>query len=108
MDRLRQVVRSLLRGETVGVPARKHLPAETVVPRAVTIVEGHLCLCISWLAELLDLRICVDMDAEERLLRRVQRNVLERSQKFGARGQLVSQGRNPQSPPVHRAVQSGG
>lgn len=47
----------------------------TYEPRPIIIIEGHLVLTFPELVEQLDLTIFVDMDVEERILRRIERNV---------------------------------
>jgi uridine kinase len=74
-EQLRTAVYALRQGEPAHVPARGQRPAYNVEPRRINLVEGHLCLTFTWLAEMVDLSIYVDMDDEERVLRRVERNV---------------------------------
>lgn len=74
-DRLRAAIHTLRQGEPAQVPARGNRPASVIEPRPITLVEGHLCLTFPWLLDLLDLSIYVDMDDEERVLRRIERNV---------------------------------
>lgn len=61
---------ALLRGEEV-VTTRGNL----LTPNEIYIVEGHLVMCDPDLVQRLNLSIYVDLDPEERLLRRIQRNV---------------------------------
>ena len=57
----------------------KRLKATTLVePRSVIIVEGILIFIERDLRELMDIKIFVDTDADERLLRRLRRDLLER------------------------------
>ena len=49
-----------------------------VEPRSVIIVEGILIFIERLLRELMDIKIFVDTDADERLLRRLRRDLLER------------------------------
>ena len=49
-----------------------------IEPREVVIIEGILALSDSKLRELMDLRIFVDADPDERLIRVIERDVLER------------------------------
>ena len=44
-------------------------------PAPIILLEGHLLMCDSDLKKRLDLSIYVDLDKEERLLRRIERNV---------------------------------
>ncbi|MCR5033415.1 MAG: uridine kinase [Lachnospiraceae bacterium] len=50
----------------------------TVEPRDVILLEGILVLADAKLRKLLDIKIFVDTDADERILRRVRRDTLER------------------------------
>jgi uridine kinase len=49
-----------------------------LLPRQVIIVEGILIFVEKELRELMDIKIFVDTDADERLLRRIRRDVLQR------------------------------
>ena len=49
-----------------------------VEPKEVVIVEGILALCDEKLRNMMDLKIFVDADPDERLIRVIQRDVLER------------------------------
>ena len=60
-------------------PTHKRLPEEELIkPSKFLIVEGILCLSVPGIAALSDLSIFVDTPDDIRLLRRVQRDVLER------------------------------
>jgi uridine kinase len=50
----------------------------TILPKRVVIVEGILIFVEKELRELMDIKIFVDTDADERLLRRLRRDLLER------------------------------
>lgn len=50
-----------------------------IEPRRVIIVEGILIFVEKELRDLMDIKIFVDTDADERLLRRIRRDVLDRS-----------------------------
>jgi uridine kinase len=50
----------------------------SIEPRSVIIVEGILIFIERDLRELMDIKIFVDTDADERLLRRLRRDLLER------------------------------
>ncbi|MCG9129527.1 uridine kinase [Candidatus Poribacteria bacterium] len=52
---------------------------KTVTPSQVVIVEGHLIFWNQDLRELIDMKIFLDVDAHERVLRRMQRDVGTRS-----------------------------
>ncbi len=49
----------------------------SIEPAPIVLVEGHLVFCLPRLVERLHLKVFVDMDPEERLLRRISRNVLQ-------------------------------
>lgn len=49
-----------------------------VEPRPVIIIEGIMTLLNKKLRELMDLRVFVDADSDERLIRNIQRDVIER------------------------------
>lgn len=49
-----------------------------IEPRDVIIIEGILALCDKKLRSLMDLKVFVDADSDERLIRVIQRDVLER------------------------------
>ncbi len=48
-------------------------------PKKVIIIDGILCFTYSELMELLDLKIYVETDADERILRRVKRDICDRN-----------------------------
>ncbi len=78
-------LRALKRGEEIAQPvydfARHLRTAETlrVQPRDVIIAEGILLFHFPDVREALDIRIYVDTPADIRLLRRIQRDIRERS-----------------------------
>lgn len=49
-----------------------------IAPREVIIIEGILALCDKKLRSMMDLKIFVDADPDERLIRVIQRDVVER------------------------------
>ena len=53
-----------------------------ISPSPIIIVEGILVLADARLRDMLDIRIYVDADADERILRRVERDVRERGRTF--------------------------
>jgi uridine kinase len=57
--------------------ARGDAPRQ-VEPGDVILVEGHLLLCHEELRALMDLKLFIDVPVEERLLRRIHRDVTER------------------------------
>lgn len=81
---LSQHIEMFRRGEAIEQPVYSFLTCtrqpETVhvEPRKVVIIEGILALSDRKLCELMDLRIFVDADPDERLIRVIQRDVVER------------------------------
>ncbi|MDA0747077.1 MAG: uridine kinase [bacterium] len=76
---------TLGRGETVRTPVydfsvhtRRTDAFLEIAPRPVVIVEGVLVLADEVLRERMDLKIYVDAGADERLMRRLERDVVER------------------------------
>lgn len=49
-----------------------------IEPREVIIIEGILALCDPTLRQMMDLKVFVDADPDERLIRVIQRDVIER------------------------------
>lgn len=70
-ERLLEDLELLDEGETIARGRRQ------VEPAPIILIEGHLVFCLPRLVERLDLKVFVDMDPEERLLRRISRNVLQ-------------------------------
>ncbi len=74
----------LLRGKSVKIPIydfKEHIRLPQVIsaePKPVVIVDGILTLQNEELRNLFNLRIFVDVNADERILRRVKRDVEER------------------------------
>lgn len=83
-DLLSEHISKLRRGEAVEQPVYSYLTCtrqpETVhvEPRKVVIIEGILALSDRKLCSQMDLRIFVDADPDERLIRVIQRDVIER------------------------------
>lgn len=81
---LSEHVSMLRRGEAIEQPVYSYLTCtrqpETihVEPRKVVIIEGILTLSDKELCKLMDLKIFVDADPDERLIRVIQRDVIER------------------------------
>lgn len=55
---------------------------EVVEPKKIIIVEGILIFAVPKLLEYFDVKIFVDTDDDERLLRRIERDMLERGRSF--------------------------
>lgn len=78
-------VKALKRGQSVEVPIydysihNRSLATTLVEPKKVIIVEGILILENKALRDEMDLKIFVDADADERLMRRIKRDMSERA-----------------------------
>lgn len=78
-------VKALKRGQSVEVPVydysvhNRSLTTTLVEPKKVVIVEGILILENKALRDEMDLKIFVDADADERLMRRIKRDMSERA-----------------------------
>lgn len=83
-DLLSKHIAMLRKGQPIEQPVYSYLTCtrqkETVhvEPRKVVIIEGILALSDRKLCKQMDLRIFVDADPDERLIRVIQRDVLER------------------------------
>ena len=81
---LLQHIQMLKEGKSIEQPVYHYQTssrlAETihVEPRPVIIIEGILALCDPGLRNVMDLKIFVDADPDERLIRVIQRDVVER------------------------------
>ena len=77
-------VMMLKEGNSIEQPTYSYLTCtrqpETIhiEPREVVIIEGILALCDKKLRNMMDLKIFVDADPDERLIRVIQRDVIER------------------------------
>lgn len=77
-------LRNLQKGQVICMPAYSYIDharlPETIriSPQAVIIVEGILIMSSPELRELLDIKVYVDADADDRLMRRMRRDILER------------------------------
>lgn len=77
-------VKALKAGQAVEQPTYSYLECnrlpETIhtEPRKVILIEGILALCNKELRDLMDLRIFVNADADERLIRIINRDIIER------------------------------
>ncbi|MFB6178032.1 MAG: uridine kinase, partial [Halobaculum sp.] len=81
---LREQLEQLLAGQSVEMPQydfeihNRKEERETVEPTEVIILEGILSLYDDEINEMLDLRVYVEKDADVRILRRIERDVIER------------------------------
>lgn len=79
-----QQIQQIKAGHSIEQPTYSYLECnrkkETihVEPKKVVIIEGILALCKKELRDLMDLKIFVDTDPDERLIRVIERDVLER------------------------------
>ena len=77
-------LKQLKAGQSIEQPTYSYLTctrqAETVhvEPRDIVIVEGILILCDEQLRNMLDMKIFVDADSDERLIRVINRDIIER------------------------------
>ena len=83
-DRMAEDVRKLIKGYAIDMPVYDYVnhnrSNETikVEPKTVIVMEGILILENKELRDLMDIKIFVDTDADERLMRRIQRDMIER------------------------------
>jgi uridine kinase len=83
-DLLVEHLRRLRAGQAVDVPVYDHArfirtgEVQHVEPQPVILVEGILIFAERELREMFDVRIYVDTDADLRLIRRLQRDIMER------------------------------
>ena len=77
-------LKQLKAGQSIEQPTYSYITctrqAETVhvEPRDIVIVEGILILCDEQLRNMLDMKIFVDADSDERLIRVINRDIIER------------------------------
>ena len=83
-DLLHEHVMTLRDGKSIEEPTYDYITStrqpETIhiAPREVVIIEGILALYDTTLRDMMDLKIFVDADPDERLIRVIQRDMLER------------------------------
>lgn len=84
-DKMAEDVRRLIKGNEIYMPVYDYTihnrSKETILvePKRVIIVEGILILENKELRDLMDVKIYVDTDADERLMRRIKRDMKERA-----------------------------
>ena len=84
-DLMIQDVKKLKNNEPIDMPVYDytiHNRADAivhVVPKKVIIIEGILILENKELRDLMDIKVFVDTDADERLMRRIRRDMVERA-----------------------------
>ena len=95
----------LKEGKSIEQPTYSYLTCtrqpETIhiEPREVVIIEGILALCDKKLRNMMDLKIFVDADPDERLIRVIQRDVIER-------GRTADPCSETDAPAIHRTLQT--
>ena len=83
-DLLTKHLKELRKGHSVEQPIYSYLTCtradETIIvnPRDVVIVEGILVLCNPELRKMMDLKVFVDADPDDRLIRVINRDIVER------------------------------
>lgn len=83
-DRLRSDLGALLEGRSIEMPQydfTEHARLDetvTVEPADVIVLEGILALYDEEISDMYDLKVYVETDADVRILRRIQRDVIER------------------------------
>jgi uridine kinase len=83
-DILIQHIMQLCEGKTIYQPIynfatnRRMIETQQVAPKDIIIIDGILIFVEKRLRELMDIKIFVDTDADERLIRRIRRDILER------------------------------
>lgn len=84
-ERMAEDVRKLIKGQAVDIPVYDytiHNRSDKTVhvePKNLIIIEGILILENKELRDLMDAKIYVDTDADERLTRRIRRDMIERA-----------------------------
>ena len=84
-ERMANDIRDLIKGHIIEVPVYDYTIHNrsdrtiTVTPKPVIIIEGILVLENKELRDLMDAKIYVDTDADERLMRRIRRDMSERA-----------------------------
>jgi uridine kinase len=83
-DLLLEHICALKNGESIKVPVYDYVSctrtaeSRIVKPQEVVIIEGIMIMTDPRLRELMDIKIFVDADADDRLMRRIKRDVRER------------------------------
>ncbi len=100
-ERMVEDVLALKAGTTVERPVydysihNRAKETVTVYPRRILMLEGILILESKELRDLMDLKIFVDTDADERLMRRITRDMVERARSIES---ILAQYRNTVKP----------
>ncbi|MBE5916701.1 MAG: uridine kinase [Pseudobutyrivibrio ruminis] len=83
-DRMAEDVRKLIKGYPIDMPVYDYVNHNRsdqtirIEPKTVIVMEGILILENKELRDLMDIKIFVDTDADERLMRRIKRDMIER------------------------------
>lgn len=105
-------VMMLKEGNSIEQPTYSYLTCtrqpETIhiEPREVVIIEGILALCDKKLRNMMDLKIFVDADPDERLIRVIQRDVIERGRTAEAVMERYTRGFKAYAPAIYRTLQT--
>ena len=87
-DLLVEHLEALRRGKMIQMPIYSYLTCTRsqesipITPKAVIIVEGILIMSSEKLRPHLDIKVFVDAEADERLIRTIHRDILERGRNF--------------------------
>lgn len=107
-EKMAEDVRKLLKGQPIDMPTYdycSHNRAKETIriePKTVIILEGILVLENRELRDLMDIKIYVDTDADERLIRRIQRDMIERARSIES---IIAQYGNTVKPMHERFVE---
>ncbi len=88
LDLMASHIHALKRGESVEAPLydfslhTRRKETQRILPKPIIIVDGILILSSPSLRKCFDLKIYVEADADERILRRVRRDMRERGRKI--------------------------
>jgi uridine kinase len=89
-DLLIQHLRLLSEGKVIYQPIynfathRRMTETQSIIPKDIIIIDGILLFVEKQLRQLMDIKIFVDTDADERLIRRIRRDILERGRSVDA------------------------
>ena len=89
-ERMIEDVKKIKSGETVDIPVydygahNRSDKTQTITPQRVVVLEGILLLYDAQLRELMDAKVYVDAPADERLVRRIRRDMAERERSLNS------------------------
>jgi uridine kinase len=107
-DYLVEQLSALLRNEAIEIPVydyTKHTRSDQVIhqePAEVIIVEGILVLEDERLRDLMDIKVFVDTDDDVRLIRRIQRDMVERGRSLDS---VITQYMETVKPSYHQFIE---